>query len=136
MSLDLAQIDTPKTSETGHEIELEYGGVPCGWFVTVRGEHAATVRKWLLGVGNKFRMKEWADKRKGKGDNPAPMTEADLEIGLQSAAVRICGFRGIVSDGKPFEYSAENAQELVRKHPPFADQVLEASGDIANFTKA
>lgn len=136
MTLDLEKIDTPAAAEAGHEIELDYNGKPCGWFVTVRGEYAPTVKKWQLSVGNKFRLKEWQEKRKGKGDNPAPMTEEDMEIGLRGAAVRIAGFRGIMFGGKPFEFSGSNSYELVRRHPPFADQILEASADIANFTKA
>lgn len=136
MSFDLEQIDTPATSEAGHEIELEYNGQKTGWFVTVRGEHAPSVKRWQISVGNKFRMKEWQEKRKGKGDTPpAPMTEEDVELGLRGAAARIGGFRGITFAKKPFEYSDANAYELVRRHPPFADQVLEASADIGNFMK-
>lgn len=133
MQLDLEKIDTPAAAESGQEIELEYAGKPTGWFVTVRGEYSQTVKRWQLSLGNKFRLKEWQDKRKGKGDNPAPMTEADLEIGLRGAAVRIAGMRGVIFGGKPFEYSEANAYELVRRHPPFADQVLEASADVALF---
>lgn len=134
--LDLQNIDTPKAAEEGHEIELEYAGKPSGWFVTVRGEYAPTVKKWQLGIGNKFRLKEFQDKRKGKGDNPTPMTEEDLEIGLRGAAVRIGGFRKIIFGGELLAFNAENAYDLVRRHPPFADQVLEASADVGNFTKA
>lgn len=133
MELDLERIDTPASSEAGHEIELEYNGKPCGWFVTVRGEYSATVKRWQLGVGNGFRMKEWREKRRGKGDGPIPMTEADMEVGLRGAAVRVAGFRGIKFGGKPFSFSEANAYELVRRHPPFADQILEASADIGNF---
>lgn len=133
--LDLEKIDTPAASEAGHEIELTFKGEPTGWFVTVRGEHAPSVKKWQLSVGNKFRLKEWQDKRKGKGDNPTPMTEEDLEIGLRGAAVRIGALRGVVFGGKPFERTDANAYDLVRRHPPFADQILEASGDIDLFTK-
>lgn len=134
--LDLQQIDTPKAAEEGHEIELEYAGKPCGWFVTVRGEYAPSVKKWQLGIGNKFRLKEFQEKRKGKGDSPEPMTEADLEIGLRGAAVRISAVRGIVSGGQPLLFSPEAAYDIVRRHPPFADQILEASAEVANFTKA
>jgi hypothetical protein len=132
--LDLEKIDTPAAAELGHEIELEYAGKPSGWFVTVRGEYSPTVKRWQLSLGNKFRLKEWQDKRKSKSDNPTPMTETDLETGLRGAAVRIGGFRGIVFGGQPFEYNDANAYELVRRHPPFADQILEASADIALFT--
>lgn len=134
--LDLQNIDTPKAAEEGHEIELEYAGNPCGWFVTVRGEFAPSVKKWQLSVGNKFRLKEFQDKRKGKGDNPTPMTEEDLEVGLRGAAARIGGFRKIIFAGEAFAFNPENAYDLVRRHPPFADQVLEASADISNFTRA
>lgn len=133
MILDLKNIDTPAAAEAGHEVELEYNGTPCGWFVTVRGEFAPSVRKWQLGIGNKFRLKEFQDKRKGKGDNPTPMTEEDLEVGMRGAAVRICGFRGIVFGGQPLPFNADAAYDLVRRHPPFGDQVLEASAEIANF---
>lgn len=134
--LDLQNIDTPAAAEKGHEIELEYAGKPTGWHVTVRGEYAASVKKWQLGIGNKFRLREWKEKRAGKGENPVPMTEEDMEVGLRGAAARIGGFRGIVFGGKPLEYSEANAYDLVRRHPPFADQVLEASANLANFTKA
>lgn len=134
--LDLANIDTPKAAEEGHEIELEYNGKPSGWFVTVRGEYAPTVKKWQLGIGNKFRLKEFQEKRKGKGDNPTPMTEEDLEVGLRGAVARIGGFRKIIFGGELLAFTPEAAYDLVRRHPPFADQVLEASVDVANFTKA
>lgn len=133
--LDLEKIDTPATSETGVEIELEYNGKPCGWFVTVRGEHAPTVKKWQLGLGNKFRLQQWRDQRKGKGDGPSEMTQEDLELGLRGAAVRIAGFREIIFGGKPYPFNEANAYELVRRHPVWADQILEASADISNFTK-
>lgn len=135
-TLDLANIDTPAASEAGHEIELTYNDKPTGWFVTVRGEYAPTVKKWQLSIGNKFRLKEWQDKRKGKGDNPTPMTAEDLEVGLRGAAVRIGGLRGIKFEGAPLAYSEAAAYDLVRRHPPFADQVLEASADVSNFTQA
>ena len=134
--LDLANIDTPKAAETGHEIELIYNDKPTGWFVTVLGEYAPTVKRWQLTVGNTFRLKEWRDKRKKSSDTPEPMTEEDLELGLKGAVARISGMRGVTFDKKPFDYSPENAYQLVRRHPPFADQILEASSDIANFTKA
>lgn len=136
--LDLEKIDTPKAAEAGHEIELDYNGQPSGWFVNVRGEYAPSVKRWQLSVGNKFRIKEWRGKRNGKGETPdaVTMTEEDLELGLRGAAVRVIGFRGIVFGGSPFEFSEANAYELVRRHPPFADQILEASADVANFSKA
>ena len=133
MNIDLQTIDTPAASEAGHDVELLYNGQATGWVVTVRGEYAPSVKRWQLSVGNKFRLKEWQEKRKGKGENPAPMTEEDLEIGLRGAAVRIAGWHGIQFAGKPFAFSEGNAYELVRRHPPFADQILEASGDVSNF---
>lgn len=101
MILDLANIDTPKAAEEGHEIELEFNGKPCGWFVTVRGEYAPSVKKWQLSVGNKFRLKEWQEKRKGKGDNPTPMTEEDIEVGLRGAAAWLIHQRQAHQAGKP-----------------------------------
>lgn len=131
---DLEKIDTPAASEAGYEFELLFNGAKTGWFVTVRGEHSPTVKRWHLGVGNKFRLKEWREKRKGKGDNPEPMTEEDLELGLRGAVARLAGFRGIVFGGQPFVFSEANAYELVRRHPPFADQILEESSEITNFS--
>lgn len=131
---DLEKIDTPAASEAGFELELLFNGEKTGWFVTVRGEHSPTVKRWHLGVGNKFRMKEWREKRKGKADSPEPMTEEDLELGLRGAVARVAGFKGIVFGGKPFAFSEANAYELVRRHPPFADQILEASSEITNFS--
>lgn len=137
MNLDLESINTPASSEAGHEIELMYNGQPCGWFVTVRGEYAPSVKKWQLGVGNQFRIKEWQERSKsGKDGAPPVMTEADMEIGLRGAAVRVAAWRGVMFAGQPFPCNEANAYELVRRHPPFADQILEASANIALFTSA
>jgi hypothetical protein len=133
---DLESIDTPKSAETGHEIELIYNDQPTGWFVTVRGEFAPTVRKWQLSLGNKFRLREWQEKRKGKTDGPSQMTDEDMEVGLRGAAVRIASLRGVMFGGQPFEASEANNYELVRRHPPFADQILAASADLTNFIQA
>jgi len=133
---DLEKIDTPKQAEDGHEIELMYQGQSTGWFVTVRGEFSPTVRKWQLSLGNKFRMKQWQEKRAGKDGQPSLMTDEDMEVGLRGAAVRIVGWRNVMFGGKPFEYSEANAYELVRRHPPFADQIAEASSNLENFTQA
>lgn len=133
--LDLAHIDTPKASEAGFEIELEYNGKPSGSFVTVIGEHAKAVRTYQLKVGNKFRLKEWQASRKGVAGGQNQMTEEDMEIGLRGAAVRVSAFRDIKFGGETWECTPENAYELVRRHPPFADQILAASGDVENFTQ-
>ena len=132
--LDLATIDTPAASESGFEIELEYLGKPAQAWVTVRGDLSPTVKKWQLSIGNRFRIKEFQEKRRGKGDGPDPMTEADFETGLRGASVRVCGFRGITFKGEPLAYSPDAAYDLVRRHPPFGDQILEASSDVTNFT--
>lgn len=134
MGFDLSQFDTPSAAEAGIEIELIHKQQPTGWFVTVRGDHAPSVRKWQLSIGNKFRMKEWQEKRASKDDGPVPLTPEDLEIGLRSAAARLSGFRGIMFNGKPFEFNEANAYELVRRYPPWADQIIQASGDISNFS--
>jgi hypothetical protein len=145
--LDLSRIDTPATAEAGHEIELTYNDEPTGWFVTVRGEYAASVKAWQLKTGNKFRMKEWKSRRDWKAQRqgpkldknaepaPALLTDEDLEVGLRGAAVRVAALRGVVFGGQPFSFSEENVYELVRRHPPFADQILEASCEAANFMK-
>ena len=133
-AFDLAAIDTPAAAEKGHEIELEYNGQKTGWFVMVRGEYAKSVKSWQLGVGNKFRLKDWKDKRASKTEGPSLMTEEDVEIGLRGAAVRVASTRGIVFNGAPFVDSLASAYELVRRHPPFADQILEASAEVANFS--
>lgn len=134
MTFDLEKIDTPAASETGFDIELLFNGAKTGWTVTVRGEHSPSVKRWQLGVGNKFRMKEWREKRKGKTDNPELMTEEDLEIMLRSAVARTANFKGVMFGGQPFAFSEANAYELMRRHPPFADQIIEASGEITNFS--
>jgi hypothetical protein len=136
MMPDLSAIDVPKSAEDGVEMELEYEGKPTGWFVTVRGDHSHTVKSWQLGLGNKFRLKDWQEKRKKQAEQgPSLMTEDDMVLGLKGAAVRISGFRGIPFGGEPFEYNQGNAYELVRRYPPFADQILAYSAEIANFSK-
>lgn len=142
MILDLANIDTPAASERGHEIELEYNGAKTGWFVTVRGDMSPSVEKWERDVGNEFRLKQWEAARAAResgqavATTPELLTESDRVLGLRNAAVRIGGMRGVVFNGKPLEYSPESAFDLVRRHPPFAVQILATAAELANFTKA
>lgn len=133
--LDLSKIDTPAKAEEGVEIELEYPpGKPCGWFLTIRGELSPSVKQWQLSVGNRNRLKDFREKRKGKGEGPEPMTQEDLEFGLRAAALRIISMREIVFAGDLLACNEATSYDLVRRHPPWADHILEASADVSLFT--
>ena len=84
-------------------------------------------------------------KRRGGKMDFAKMTEAQLgalvdegQEGIVQAAVdQTIGWENLSLDGKPADFSTENAETIYRKYPSILDEVTEFLKDRANlFTQA
>lgn len=130
---DLSKNNLSKVAESGYEFELVLPGSlePTGAFVTVRGEQSPAVKAYGRKKFMEYQQKQKIAKRKGKEED-FDLDEAE-DMGVESAYVRMIGWRGIAEDGKAVEFNEANAKRILKEHPWIREQVNEASSDILNF---
>lgn len=131
---DLSKNNLSQVSEAGYEFELLFPATrePTGAFVTVRGSESKTVREYIRKMVNSIRMREQALKKRGKDPEEMTLEEAE-ELAIESAIVRVISWRGIAEDGKPVEFTKENAARIFKEHPWIRDQITEESNQLLNF---
>lgn len=134
--MELSSLDLSSTSENGYEFEFipEATGIGEGFFITVLGKHADTVKEWKRKAINNMRDRERMLAKKGKDDYRK--FEEDEAFGIQLAAITIIGWKGLSDGGKPVEYSKEMALQLCKMNPEVRDQVSAASDLMSNFIKS
>ena len=127
----LADLDVTKQSEAGFEFEVQDDstGKGVGVYLTVIGAHAPAVQKFTSKKLNERRVFDEMNERRGKKGQVRKI-EDDVEFGIELAAIRIVGWRGISDD-----FSAANAVQLCTVNPTIREQILKVSEDLANFTK-
>jgi hypothetical protein len=134
--MELSALDLSTTSEQGYEFEFipEATGIGEGFFITVLGKHADTVKEWTRKAVNNMRDRERMLAKKGKDDYRK--VEEDEAFGVQLAATTIIGWKGLNDSGKPVEFSKEMALHICKVNPEVRDQVSAASDLMSNFTKS
>lgn len=129
-TFSLADLDITKKCEAGFEFEVtdEATGKGVGIFLTVIGAHAPAVENYTKKHLNQRRVFDEMQQKRGK--KAAVRTiEEDVDFGIELAAVRVIGWRGI-SDA----FTPEGAIKLCTTNPPIKEQILRASEDIGNFS--
>ena len=134
--MELSSLDLSTTSEQGYEFEFipEATGIGEGFFITVLGKHADTVKEWTRKAVNTMRDRERMLTKKGKDDYRR--VEEDEAFGINLAAITIIGWKGLNDAGQPVNYSQEMALSICRINPEVRDQVNTASDLMSNFTKS
>jgi hypothetical protein len=94
----------------------------------VIGSQAPKVQEFVRKFFNHRRTAEAIAQKRGKELHRT--IEDDEDFGIDYAAIRIVGWKGI---SEPF--SEENAQILCRNNKEIREQVIEHSDNLANFTK-
>ena len=127
--LSLADLNLNTQCERAHEFEyLDPQGRPTGVFLSVLGSQSPTVQKWIRGQLNTRRTREAMAAKRGK--ELETTVEDDEEFTIESAAIRLVGWRGI---SEPF--SPGLGLELMSINAEARAQVFKASNDLGNFTK-
>ncbi len=131
MAISLSSLNIEKASDTPYSLEIidEQSGQPTGITIDIIGEHSKVIADLIAKAVNGKREAARIAAKKGK-DAPADKVEDDLLFGFELAAKRIIGWKGIEEDFTP-----ENALTLVRTNPTIREQIMQASGNVANFTK-
>ena len=134
MSLDLAKTNLADAADAGYEFEIKLpgSGEGTGAFITVRGEMSKTVKAYARQKFREFQLREQQAKRRGKTVDDLTLEEAE-EMAVESAVVRVIGWRGITENGKEVAFSKENAERIFTEHSWIREQVMEESIQILNF---
>lgn len=130
-TLSIADLDMTTACSNGYEFEfLNARGTGTGVFITVLGEQSDKVQAFLRKAVNDERQRAFEAAKRDRGHAVTPV-EQDIEFQIESAVVRTEGWRGLKED-----FSVENARRLFTVNRDARDQVIAASRDIGNFTKA
>ena len=133
MAFDIKKTNLAAQAETGHEFEVKLpDGSSTDFFITVRGNLSPKMKKYSKDLFNKMQMKELQAKRRGKGDQPVDLDEAEATL-IESAAARIVTWKGLEEDGKVVEPTPENIKRIMQELDWVRGQVLEESDNAANF---
>lgn len=126
--MELSNLLTVADHEAGAECNIisPVDGKPTDVFILLAGADSSIWRK--------SKRKQTAEIM-AAARSKAPV---DLDYDAMDIAALVdatIGWRGIVSDGKPFEFSKENALKLYSGSPGIVNQLLDFIADKRNFTK-
>jgi len=128
--LSFEDLDLVSASENAYEFEyLRSDGGDTGVFITVLGSQAPKVQDWVRKTLNRRKSQDQLAAKRGK--EVERTIEDDEQFGIDAAAIRVVGWRGITEP-----YSAENATRLMERNSEIREQVFEASNNLGNFIKA
>ncbi len=134
MAFDLAKQDFEKAAEGGYEFELMLPtGAGSGAYLTVLGDMSPTVKAYTRRKIQEYQQKVAIAKRQKREVEDMSFEEL-LEQQIESALVRLKGYREIFVDGKELKkFSPENARELLQKDW-IRHQVLEKAKERNEFS--
>lgn len=134
MTFDLKNHNYTEIAEAGYEFELKLPGTGegTGAFITVRGDQSRTVKAFGRKKYSEFKLREQQAKRRGKDVEDMTLEEAE-ELSVESAVVRIIGWKNITEAGKEVPFTKENAERILKEYPFIKDQILEEAGNLLNF---
>jgi hypothetical protein len=136
VKFDLSDLDVVAGSEEGAEIELTHPITkePTGIFITVFGKESSAFRNTMNARYNEEANREaLALKNNDASVVPIEKTIAD-NIDLLAKCTK--GWRNMIFNKKPIEFSYDSAVMVYTKWPWMRPQVDAAIGDLANFIKA
>lgn len=131
MVISLSALNVEKKCDTPYKLDIidEQSGTSTGITLEIIGEHSKVISDLVAKAVNGKREAARLATKKGK-DAPVEKVEDDILFGVELAAKRIVGWSGIEET-----FSPELAIELVKTNPSIREQVMNASGNMANFTK-
>lgn len=125
--MELNQLQTVSNHEDGAECNIlsPVDGMPTDVYIKIKGSDSRSWRK-----AKKSQMTKILDARQKDS-----MDDLDYELMDAEALAGITlEWRGITKDGKPFEFSYENALQLYKESPAVAAQLLAFIEKRDNFT--
>lgn len=128
--INILSFNAVKDAEQGFPLKMKHAdGSDVGLTFYVLGRHADAVQKHTSKTFHKMQREEALAKKRGK-DNLMDIDDL-REQGLESAVVRVTGWEGAKQ-----EFDVNILRTALKNNPHWQDQILEASNDDSNFTKA
>lgn len=128
--ISLDDLNLVAASENSYEFEyFRPDGRATGVHISVLGSQAPKVQEWIRKTLNRRRTQEAIAAKRGK--EVERLIEDDEQFGIEAAAIRVCGWRGIAEP-----YTPEAALILCTNNSEIREQIFEASNNLGNFTKS
>lgn len=131
-TISIADLDLSASSDQGHEFEVSSPktGKGLGVFITVLGDQSEKVVSFVRKRQNAKRREFALAARRGRPSDDVDSVEDDEAFVVEACIARTIGWRGLA---EPF--SEDNARRLFARNREIRRQVLEESGNLANFTQ-
>lgn len=126
--MELNQLETVTDHDAGAEYNVlsPVDGKPTDVFIKIKG---ADSKAWRL--AKKKQTQQIIDARA-----TSTMDQLDYEaMDAEALAEVTMSWKGITKDGKPYEFSKANAEQLYKESPSVTAQLIEFLSNRANFTK-
>lgn len=130
-TVSLADLNLIKKAEVPFKMNYidPASGEPTGVFLHVLGAKGPTFTNWLNAKIDERNNRRALLKKRGRELEEETMEETQAFL-CEAAAVRVVGWDGIT---EPF--SKDLCLELMHANPELRGQVIEASNQVANFSK-
>jgi cation transport regulator ChaB len=133
MSFDLKKNDPTKAAEVGYEFDLTMpDGTITDIKIKVRGSLSKVVKDFYRNAFSQMQVKEQAAKKRGKEPEPMSLQESE-DFAIQSSALRVISWSGIVEDSKEVPYSKDECIRLMTDYPFIREAVTAESEQLLNF---
>jgi hypothetical protein len=131
-AVDILSFDAVSEAEHGFDFELKGpdGMTGSGVTLTVIGKHADVVQAWNRKYLNGLIREQEMAKKRGKDVEPKSIEELRAQ-NIEGACLRVIGWKNVTQ-----EFSTELLKAALLRNPHWLDQIVEASDDAGNFTKA
>lgn len=105
-------------------------GTDTGVSLNIIGKNSDPVQQIVRKMMRKRQADELIASRKGKPVEPMSVEDME-EQGLELALVRVTGWKGVTQ-----EFDKAILKTALKNNPHWVEQIVDASNDEANFTKA
>lgn len=129
---DIQKQDFSKSAEAGYSFDLKLPtGASSGAKLTIIGDLSPAVKAFQRRKFQEYQQRQAIAKRKGR-DDEIDLDEAE-DVNIESALVRLIGWKGVTENGVEVPFSKEKAAEVLRQHPWIRDAILVEAADVSNF---
>lgn len=130
---DIQKQDFSKSAEAGYSFDLKLPtGASSGAKLTIIGDMSPAVKAFQRRKFQEYQQRQAIAKRKGR-DDEIDLDEAE-DVNIESALVRLIGWKGVTENGVEVPFSKEKAAEVLRQHAWIRDAILVEAADVTNFT--
>lgn len=129
--IDILTFDTVADCETPTDVALKLpDGTETGVILQVLGKHSTPVQRWIGKVTAKSAREQAAAQKSGRQVEPLDYEQLKSS-NIEGAMARVVGWKNVKQD-----FSPALLRDVLSRNPEFVDQIVEASNDLGNFTKA